>query len=161
MVHGAGEPPAKNAQELLAFLTNGSPIARLVFQELLAIKALEPLEKARYGHYQKLIIGETYPANAFFLQALLRCALVDARVFHADLSHQGKSQLVDLFNDPTSSLKVLIMMYEVGAVGLNLHIACNRVLIASVARSRGQESQLAGRALRVRCYGEGTLRIGI
>ncbi|KAI9376376.1 hypothetical protein BJX61DRAFT_490486 [Aspergillus egyptiacus] len=149
LTHGEGESGVKTADALVAYLTQGSPAVRLVFQELLAIKALERVDKRAYGHHQKLIVGEVVPANAFYLQEVLRACLIDARVFHADLSHQGKSQMVDLFNDPQSSLTVLIMMYDVAAVGLNLHKACNRVLITSLPRSRAQESQLAGRALRI------------
>jgi hypothetical protein len=44
---------------------------------------------------------------------------------------------------------VLIMTYEVGAVRLNLHDACDRVAITSIGRSRPQESQQAGRVCRV------------
>ncbi|KAL4904918.1 hypothetical protein BDW74DRAFT_23703 [Aspergillus multicolor] len=57
--------------------------------------------------------------------------------------------MADLFNDPNSTLKVLIMLYDVNSIGLNLHKACNRVVIASLPRSRGQESQLEGRAFRI------------
>ncbi|KAL3451976.1 hypothetical protein BJX65DRAFT_267271 [Aspergillus insuetus] len=63
--------------------------------------------------------------------------------------HQAKTKMIDLFNDEHSTLRVLIMLYDVGAGGLNLHKACNRVVIASLPRSRAQESQLAGRALRM------------
>ena len=37
------------------------------------------------------------------------------------------------------------LMYEVGAVGLNLQPACDRVLIGSVAKMLAQEAQVAGR----------------
>ncbi|QKX54988.1 uncharacterized protein TRUGW13939_02078 [Talaromyces rugulosus] len=153
MIHqitrGKGEKLARTAEDLLKFLTHGSPALRLIFQELTKVKVIEKVNKERYGHHQKLIIGEVVPANAFLLETVLRACLIDARVFHADLSHQAKSLMVDMFNDAKSSLKVLIMLYDVGAVGLNLHKACNRVLISSIPRSRCQESQLAGRALRI------------
>jgi hypothetical protein len=149
LTRGQGERKAKTAEELLEYLCDGSPVARLVFQELLTIKAIEPLDKARWKSHQKLIAGEVSPGNAYFLQCLLRAALIDARVMHAGLSNKAKGELVDLFNDPQSSLQVIIMMYDVGAVGLNLHKACNRVLILSVPRNYSQEEQLAGRALRV------------
>lgn len=68
---------------------------------------------------------------------------------HAGLSNKAKSQLCDLFNDPESTFKVLIMMYDVGAVGLNLHIACDRVLSLAIPISEGQSAQVAGRANRV------------
>lgn len=59
---------------------------------------------------------------------------------HAGLSNKAKSKLVDLFNDLKSTFKVLIIMFDIGATSLNLHKACNRVLITSVARSYAQES---------------------
>ncbi|CEL03222.1 hypothetical protein ASPCAL04379 [Aspergillus calidoustus] len=149
LTRGEGVPSAQTADSLIIYLTQGSPVLRLVFQELLTVKALDRVNKAAYGHHQKLIVGETTPANAFYLQQVLRACLIDARVFHADLSHQAKTKMVDLFNDEYSTLRVLIMLYDVGAVGLNLHKACNRVVIASLPRSRAQESQLAGRALRI------------
>jgi hypothetical protein len=152
LTRGEGEPLAQTAIDLLRSLVHGSPAIRLVLQEILKIKAIEKLDKAKYRHHQKLLVGEVLPANAFYLETILRACLIDARVFHADLSHEGKSAMVDTFNDPNSSLKVLIMLYDVGAVGLNLHKSCNRVVIASIPRSRCQESQLAGRALRVSTF---------
>lgn len=149
MTRGGGEPKSKTARELLEYLCEGSPPSRLVFQEILATKVLEPVDKERYKHHQKLILAEATPPCAWFLALLLRCALVDARVMHAGLSNKAKTDLQELFNDPNSSLKVLIMMYDVGAVGLNLHLACSKVLILSCARCRSQEAQAGGRALRV------------
>ncbi|KAL2853237.1 hypothetical protein BJY01DRAFT_232331 [Aspergillus pseudoustus] len=149
LTRGEGEPPPHNAESLISHLTRGSPVVRLVFQEILTVKAVERVNKAAFGHHQKLIVGEIVPANAFYLEQVLRACLIDARVFHANLSNHAKTAMVELFNDPNSTLKVLIMLYEVGAVGLNLHKACNRVVIASIPRSRAQESQLAGRALRI------------
>lgn len=146
---GMGEPAARTARDLIAFFVDGSPPLRLIFQELLTVRAVEKPDPSRYGHHQKLIIGEASPAVAFFLEAILKECLIDARVFHADLSHQAKGEIVDLFNNAKSTLKVLIMLYDVGAVGLNLHKACNRVVISSIPRSRSMEIQLAGRASRV------------
>jgi hypothetical protein len=152
ITRGPGERKAQTAAELLQYLCNGSPVAWLAFQEILTVKAIEKVDKSRYKAHQKLIIAESHPGNAFYLVMLLRAVLVDARVMHAGLSNKAKSELVDLFNDPESTFKVLIMMFDVGATGLNLHKACNRVLITSVARSYAQESQVAGRALRVSCF---------
>jgi superfamily II DNA or RNA helicase len=46
-------------------------------------------------------------------------------------------------------LKVLITTYDVGSVGLDLHKACNCVILTAPGRSWSQEAQAAGRALRV------------
>jgi hypothetical protein len=56
-------------------------VLRLVLQELLKVKAIDKLDKAKYGHHQKLIIGEVVPANAFFLETVLRACLIDAESF--------------------------------------------------------------------------------
>ena len=40
------------------------------------------------------------------------------------------------------------MMYDGGAVGLNLHVACVRVLSLDISKFEGQSIQLAGRANR-------------
>jgi hypothetical protein len=44
-----------------------------------------------------------------------------------EASISTRHTLVNLFNTPTSSLKVMLMMFNVGAVGLNLHTSCNEV----------------------------------
>ena len=149
MTIGAGEKRAETAKELLEYLCEGSPALRLVLQEVVATKVLEPLDEERLRSHQKILVAEATPANAFFLQIVLRCALIDARVMHAGLSNNAKAALVEEFNDQDSTFKVLIMMFDVGAVGLNLHQACNKVVITSVARAYAQEGQVAGRILRV------------
>ncbi|KAG9903748.1 DUF1765-domain-containing protein, partial [Aureobasidium melanogenum] len=123
----------------------GSPISALAMAELLEMRALDKLDPDGLGHHQKLIIGEATPANAYYLQAALRACLVDARILHTSLSNTAKARLVDKFNDAKDALKCLIMMYDVGAVGLNLHHSCNRVLIASIARSFALEEQPCGK----------------
>ena len=119
LTRGAGEKKVLTARELLEYLCDGSPVARLTFQEILTVKCIEEIDKSYWKSHQKLIIAESHPGNAFYLHILLRCALIDARVMHAGLSNRAKSELVDLFNDPQSTLQVLIMMFDVGAVGLN------------------------------------------
>ncbi|KAL4794472.1 hypothetical protein BDV19DRAFT_188442 [Aspergillus venezuelensis] len=127
LARGEGETSRGiTADELITYLATGSPVVRLVFQELLTLKALEKVNKAAYGHHQKLIVGEFLPANAFYLQEVLRACLIDARVFHKELSYQARSEMVELFNDPNSSLKFL-MLYDVGAVGSKLHKASRRL----------------------------------
>ncbi|KAJ5619498.1 hypothetical protein N7510_003482 [Penicillium lagena] len=138
----------KVARDLIRYLAHGSPAIRLVCKQILEIKAVEALGKHLRG-YQKLLIGESHPFNAWFLEAFLREMLIDARVFHSRLDNSDRAKLVKEFNDPESSIQCLIMTYDVGAIGLNLHEACNRVVITSIGINRAQESQLAGRILRI------------
>jgi hypothetical protein len=149
LTRGKGEPKAQTAMELITFLCDGSPASRAIFQELLTVKATEKLDKKKYKHHQKLMVTEKIPANALFAQILLRCALVDARVMHAGLSNKAKAKLCQEFNDPNSTIKVLFIMYDVGAQGLNMQPACDRVLFATIANNRSQEAQGGGRVNRV------------
>jgi len=51
---------------------------------------------------------------------------------HSGLSNKAKSEVVDMFNNPESSLKVLIIMQDVGGVGFNMHEACNRIVFTLI-----------------------------
>ncbi|OBT86897.1 hypothetical protein VE02_03857 [Pseudogymnoascus sp. 03VT05] len=146
---GLGEQKSTTARELVSYLCKGSPALRLALQRVLFIKGIEAFDKSRFKRHQKLIISVSIPACAWYLQVALRAVLIDARVMHAALPNKQRSDMADLFNDPQSTFRVLVMLYDVGAVGLNLHMACNEVLILSVARARAQEAQVGGRALRV------------
>ncbi|KAH0264376.1 hypothetical protein KCU91_g12087, partial [Aureobasidium melanogenum] len=139
----------RTAAEVSTYLAKGSPTLALLSKEILAGHILDPLDPEKYKNHQKLIVAEGTPANAYWIQTYLRSLGIDARVLHAGLSNKAKAAMVDLFNDPKSSLKVLIMMYDVGAAGLNLHEACNRVFIASIARAFALEEQVGGRTNRI------------
>lgn len=107
------------------------------------------MDKDRFGHHQKILIVDSCPLNAWYAEVVLRAALVDARTLHSALEPSERDTLVNEFNDPQSTLRVLITTYDMGSVGLNLHHACNRVILTSPGRSWAQEAQAAGRALRV------------
>ncbi|KAG9588870.1 hypothetical protein KCU77_g5245, partial [Aureobasidium melanogenum] len=132
------------------YLRKNSAISALAMPGLLGFMPCSKLDPDGLGHHQKLIIGEATPVNAYYLQAALRSCLVDARILHAGLSNQARARLVDKFNDPKDPLKCLIMMYDVDAVGLNLHHSCNRDLIASIARSFALEEQPGGKTKKLR-----------
>lgn len=61
------------------------------------------------------------PVSAWFLEVVFQTALTGAAVFHSGMTHEQRIELTKAFNDRASSLKLLIMTYDVGAVGLNLH----------------------------------------
>jgi hypothetical protein len=144
------ERKPKTAAEVSIYLAKGSPTLALLCKEILSCHILDPLDPGKYKAHQKLIVAEATPANAYWIQATLRSLVIDARILHAGLSNKAKASMVDLFNDPKSSLKILIMMYDVGAAGLNLHEACNHVFLGSIPRNFAQEEQVGGRTNRVR-----------
>jgi superfamily II DNA/RNA helicase len=68
------------------------------------------LNKKQYGHHQKLLIVDSVPINAWYMEKVLRAALVDAKTLHSSLDQQERDLLVKHFNDPRSELKVLIRL---------------------------------------------------
>lgn len=139
----------KKAEQLVRFMASGSPRLRVILQELLTWKLLEPLDPTKWRHHQKLLVVECLPATAWFIELALRALLVGVRTLHAGLSALERDALIQKFNDPESELKVMIMTYDVGSVGLNLHEACDRVILSAPGRSWNHEAQAAGRCLRV------------
>ncbi|KAJ6150103.1 Helicase C-terminal [Penicillium samsonianum] len=79
---------------------------------------LEPLcnllIKKRHGHHQKVLIVDSVPINAWYIEKVLRAALFDAQTLHSSLDQHERDQLVKKFNDP-GDLKVLITTYDVGS----------------------------------------------
>lgn len=143
-------PELGTAVELLEYLVDGSPAIRCLLDQVDTSKVLEPLNKEKVKGHQKILCGVAVPVNAWYAQIVLQLALIGSATFHASLDQTQRSTLISDFNDTGSKLRVLIMQYDTGGCGLNLHKACNRVILLEAGRSRSQEHQLAGRAKRVR-----------
>ncbi|KAL2703928.1 hypothetical protein AAEP93_004999 [Penicillium crustosum] len=140
---------ARSATELIAFLATGSPRLRAIFQVILKYKILYPVDRARHGHHQKAMIVESSPLSAWYLEVVLNTALICTRVMHSGLNEEQRTNLVRDFNNPASGLKVLIITHSIGSVGLNLHEACDVVILSTPGRSWGHEAQAFGRCLRI------------
>ena len=74
---------------------------------------------------------------------------VQTEVLHSGLNNEARWKLVQSFNNPTNPIKVLILMYNVGAQGVNLDPCCNRILVATGAINASLEIQAWGRGIRV------------
>lgn len=71
-------------------------------------------------HPNKIIITEDTPLIAWFYEIVLRFLYVEAEVLHSGLSQPDRISLVRRFNDAKDPLKALILVYTVGAQGVNL-----------------------------------------
>ena len=144
---------------MISFLATGSPRLRAIFQVILDHKILYPVDRAKYGHHQKAMIVESSPLSAWYLEVVLNAALICTRVMHSGLNEEQRIKLVRDFNNPASALKVLIITYHIGSVGLNLHEACDLVILSTPGRSWGHEAQAFGRCLRVSYTSSGYSRM--
>ena len=147
MTEHEGDHPAVTRLEKLQFMAEGSPTLRFIFSQMRDYVSIPRAD----GTPQKLIICEDTPIVAWFWEIALCFLYIETRVLHSGLTNSERSELVDSFNSPAASIKVLILMYNVGSQGTNLDTCCNRVLVATAATNASLEVQAWGRATRVRC----------
>ena len=140
MTYEAGDPPYKSRDDLLRFLTHGSPKLRALFSMV---------NKICYGEKDKLLVVEDVPLNAKFYEDSLRAAWVHVEVLHSKLTHKQRQKLIDDFNDSKSSLQVLVVMNEVSSQGLNLQRASSNTVTMIPGKRIGPQIQTENRILRV------------
>ncbi|KAJ5188427.1 SNF2-like protein [Penicillium cf. griseofulvum] len=127
--------PVQSAIKLVHYLVEGSPRLRAILHLIHHYGVLEAANPAQYSHHQKALIVECCPLNAWYLEVVLNAALIGTRAMHVNLNEQERKSLVDNFNDPNSSLKIIITTYDIGSVGLNLYEACDLVILSALGRS--------------------------
>ena len=138
-----GDGAIQSRVEQLQFLTYGSPTLRY------ALHLISKTTFQKIKRNKKVLLGEALPVCAWFTEMVLKHAYIGVAVMHAELTQNERSKLADEFNDPNSSLVVLILLADVSIVGLNLHESCSTVFVMTILRNLASEVQLWGRGLRV------------
>ena len=128
----------------LCFLAEGSPTLRYIIYQL-----RDYVLGADSSQQRKLLITEDIPLVAWFWEMVCRYLYIETEVLHSGLNNEARWNLVQSFNDVNSPLKVLVLMYNVGAQGVNLDQCCCRVLVATAAINASLEIQAWGRVIRV------------
>lgn len=131
--------------DIVRYLTWASPKLRFVLSQIRDYVLPKKGETAK----QKLLICEDIPLVAWYWELVLQYLHIDTAVMHAQLSEDKRQALVNEFNLPSSSLTVLIILYNVSAQGVNLDRACARVLVTCAAINASLEVQAWGRLIRV------------
>lgn len=127
--------------------SEGSPTLRFILSQ---VKDMVLIGKADPGgHPNKLIITEDTSLTAWFWEIVLNYLYIETEALHSGMTNSEHIDLVKRFNDPRSSLKILVLMYNVGAQDVNLDESCKRVLVATSALNASLEIQVWGRAIRV------------
>ena len=145
MTHQLGDPSTGSRAEKLQYLAEGSPTLRYLLSQIRDY-LLQPHPE---GKAIKLLVAEDTPIVAWYWEMVSRFLYVDARVLHSGLTNEERRKLVEDFNTPSASIKVLIMMYNVGSQGTNLDPCCSRVIVATGAINASLEIQAWGRLIRV------------
>ena len=140
MTYERGDNAYKTREDLLGFLTHGSPKLRVLFGAI---------HETCFVGGSKLLVVEDVPFCAKFYEDCCRAAWIHCEVLHSKLNQAQRQKLLDDFNNSDSSLNVLIIMIEVASTGLNLQKASHRVLSLIPAKRSGPQMQAENRVLRV------------
>jgi hypothetical protein len=136
-----GEVPPTTAMGYARYMVHGSPMLRgLLFEVLKHIRDNVP---------GKILVTEEVPLLAWWWEMTLNLLGVKATTFHSGLSNSDRDKLQVRFNDPQDDLVVMVLPYEVGALGMNLQAHCSRVIVMSCAKNHGTETQAVFRPIRV------------
>lgn len=144
LVWRPGDIPITNRAELIRFLCYGSPKLRYILRQI-RDHLLSGEENKN-----KLLILEDVPVTPWFYELALQELHIPAATLHSGIRDPRERQkLIDEFNDPDSPLRVLIIMYNISAQGVNLDRAFSRVIVSIAAVNAALEIQGWGRVLRV------------
>ena len=131
MTYADGDPPVDIRLEKLKYLAEGSPALRYIISQVHEHILRDTTDPHRRP--DKLLIAEDTPLVAWFWELVLTFMYVETKVLHSGLNNDERTQLVKSFNSPKSTLRVLVLMYNVGSQGTNLDSCCNRVVVATGA----------------------------
>jgi hypothetical protein len=133
--------PPKTAYGYAVFMMHGSPMLRgLVHEVLTHIKDKRP---------GKILVTEDIPLLAWWWDLTLNLLGVKTITFHSALTASERDKMIVRFNDPNDDLGVMILPYDVGALGMNCQGDCSEVNVMTAAKNQGTETQAIMRPVRV------------
>ena len=100
----------------LWFLADRSPTLRYIINQIqdYVLGSLTISDDPR-----KLVIIKDTPLVAWFWESITKYLYIDAEVLHSGLNNEERWGLVQKFNDPNSSLKVLVPLVSFTTVSIN------------------------------------------
>lgn len=148
ITHRKGDPPIDTAKERAAFMGWGSAKVPILYGFL--AKFAVPLDEAAgVDKRSKLLITDEFPASAWFIQLCCEAVGVTCEVLHSDLPGSERIKLIRNFNDATTKVRVLVILYGVDLMGVNLDGCCWNVLVWTAATNAAVEAQATARPIRV------------
>jgi SWI/SNF-related matrix-associated actin-dependent regulator of chromatin subfamily A3 len=98
---------------------------------------------------KKSVVWCLNPGQQFYVAAVLNVAGIDCKVYHADLPHHQRAELLQTFNDDPNQLMVLICSYYVNSAGSNMQRNCRNAHLFDVPNSDSLLTQAVGRIWRL------------
>ena len=139
MTYEHGDPAYKSREDLVRFLTDGSPKLRILYAAT---------RRTCFVERSKLLVVEDLPLNAKFYEDSIRALWIHCETAHSKLTQSQRQKLFDAFNDSSSTLQVLIIMVDVASQGLNLQKASNNVITMIPGKRINPQLQAETRSFR-------------
>lgn len=130
------------------YLMTDSPKARYLmtlFREEGVFDALAGLQP----RVPRFLIFCEQPLTLWFLEMLMDAWSVPAVTIKSTANDARREEAARAFDSSESNVAVLLVTFQVGAYGLNLHHACSRVVVAETPRNLNTLWQAAGRVHRL------------
>ncbi|KJX94525.1 hypothetical protein TI39_contig4182g00005 [Zymoseptoria brevis] len=127
-------------REMMKWLSYGSPKLRYLI-EYYATKVMRSPDR-------KLMVCEDIPFSAWFWELAFATMNIPAATYHGDLSEKQRRKMVADFNDPNSTLRVLICEYGCTVAGMNFQKCCNDVFVCTAGVNLHIEHQVQYRPCR-------------
>lgn len=90
-----------------------------------------------------------WPLTMWLVQMFLGTLPLDFVVVRVGMPNSLRSNTIALFNDPSSSIQALVTTYNCGAIGLNMHSQCSRIILMESALNHNSLFQTIGRIHRL------------
>lgn len=97
----------------------------------------------------RFLIFTNWPMTCWLVEMFLSGLGVDFVVINASMTAEHRSAMVEKFNDPDSTVRVLLTTFSCGSLGLNLHSQCSRVVLLETPLNHNATIQTLGRVHRL------------
>ena len=128
----------------MQYLLADCPRLRFLFHLLYQEGALE-----LSGDAARFLIFKNWPMTRWLVEMFLSGLGVDFVVINASMTAEHRSAVVEKFNDPDSTVCVLLTTLSFGSLGLNLQYQCSRVVLLETPLNHNATIHTLGRVHRL------------
>ena len=153
--HGFGIFFARTVQDRSADLpTSRIAVARYLAHDCPRLRFLLHLlwtegTLADSGPRPRFLVYCNWPCTRWLVEMFLAALGIDFVVIRAGMSLDSRTAAVQRFTNPSSTTTVLLTTYNCGALGLNMHAECSRVVLMEAAQNYNNVFQTVGRIHRL------------
>jgi hypothetical protein len=153
--HGFGLFFARTVEDRATDLpTNRMAVARYLAHDCPRLRFLLHLlwsegTLAESGTRPRFLVYCNWPFTRWLVEMFLAALGVDFQVIRAGMSLEARSTSIELFTNPESTTTVLLTTFNCGALGLNMHANCSRIVLLEGSQNYNSVFQTVGRIHRL------------